>query len=168
VHGTHRRHPGVVRRAHDPRADAALRAGHRGHEDLRTFAGAGAHQPLGRLTADEPGEHPQPPALVERSWVNHDLLGGVDDGPWSPEDPDAEWRQGSELPLADVVRLYEEEAERTRAVFSRIDLGQVRAGDRIRQPVTARWVLQHLIEETARHNGHLDVVRELLDGSTGD
>jgi len=105
---------------------------------------------------------------VERSWVNHDLLGGVDDAPWSAEDPDAEWREGSELPLDEVVRLYEEEAGRTRAVFSEIDLDQVRAGERIRQPVTARWVLQHLIEETARHNGHLDVVRELLDGSTGD
>jgi Protein of unknown function (DUF664) len=34
--------------------------------------------------------------------------------------------------------------------------------------VSARWVLPHVIEETARHAGHLDVVRELLDGTTGD
>jgi uncharacterized damage-inducible protein DinB len=105
---------------------------------------------------------------VERSWVNHDLLGGEDDAPWSDEDPDAEWREGSELPVADVIDLYRAEAARTRALFSEIDLDRVRAGRRVRQPVTARWILQHLIEETARHNGHLDVVRELLDGSTGD
>jgi uncharacterized damage-inducible protein DinB len=105
---------------------------------------------------------------VERSWVNHDLLGGEDDAPWSDEDPDAEWREGSELPVADVIDLYRAEAARTRALFSEIDLDRVRAGHRVRQPVTARWILQHLIEETARHNGHLDVVRELLDGSTGD
>jgi len=105
---------------------------------------------------------------VERSWVNADLFGGEDDGPWSEEDPDAEWRQGSELPIADVVRLYEEEAARTRAAFEEVDLDLVRQGDRIRQPITARWVIQHLIEETARHNGHLDVLRELADGSKGD
>lgn len=38
-------------------------------------------------------------------------------------------------------------------------------GDRT---VSARWVLAHVIEEAARHAGHLDVVRELLDGTTGD
>ena len=35
-------------------------------------------------------------------------------------------------------------------------------------PVTLRWVLVHLLEETARHAGHLDVMREALDGRTGD
>jgi uncharacterized damage-inducible protein DinB len=105
---------------------------------------------------------------VERSWVNHDLFGGEDDGPWSEEDPDAEFRQGSELPLAEVIALYEDEAARTRAVFAEVDLDLVRRADRIRQPVTARWILQHLIEETARHNDHLDILRELADGSRGD
>jgi hypothetical protein len=33
--------------------------------------------------------------------------------------------------------------------------------------VTLRWIYLHQIEETARHNGHLDIVRELLDGATG-
>jgi hypothetical protein len=35
-------------------------------------------------------------------------------------------------------------------------------------PVSVRWVLIHMIEETARHAGHLDVIREFLDGSTGE
>lgn len=105
---------------------------------------------------------------VEWSWINHDLFGGEDDGPWTEEDPDAEFRQGFELPVAEVIDLYEQEAARTRAVFSDIDLDTVRAGDRIRQPVTARWILLHLIEETARHNGHLDILRELADGAKGD
>ena len=35
-------------------------------------------------------------------------------------------------------------------------------------PVTLRWILLHLIEETARHNGHIDILREMLDGVTGD
>jgi Protein of unknown function (DUF664) len=35
------------------------------------------------------------------------------------------------------------------------------------RPVTLRWILFHLVEETARHNGHLDILRELADGVTG-
>jgi uncharacterized damage-inducible protein DinB len=104
---------------------------------------------------------------VERSWVNHDLFGGEDDGPWSQENPDAEFEEGSALPIVEVIALYEQEAARTRAAFAEVDLDMVRRGDRP-QPLTARWILQHLIEETARHNGHLDILRELADGSKGD
>ena len=35
------------------------------------------------------------------------------------------------------------------------------------RPVTLRWILFHLVEETARHNGHLDILREMADGVTG-
>jgi len=104
---------------------------------------------------------------VERSWVNADLFGGEDDGPWSAENPDAEFEEGSQLPIDEVIRLYEEEAARTRAVFSGIDLDEPMAGTRRLQPLTARWILVHLIEETARHNGHLDILREMADGSVG-
>jgi hypothetical protein len=34
-------------------------------------------------------------------------------------------------------------------------------------PVNLRWVLMHLLEETARHAGHADIIRELIDGGTG-
>ncbi len=104
---------------------------------------------------------------VEWSWVNNDLFGRPDEAPWTEENPDAEFEEGSTLPLDDVIRLYEEEAARTRAVFAEIDLDMVRVRDDRTPPVTARWILQHLIEETARHNGHLDILRELADGSTG-
>jgi hypothetical protein len=106
---------------------------------------------------------------VERSWVNSDLFGGEDDGPWSEQDPDAELREGLELPLAEVIRLYEEEAARTRAVFETVDLDMRMKGTRTQHDrLTARWILLHLIEETARHNGHLDLLREMADGSVGD
>jgi len=36
------------------------------------------------------------------------------------------------------------------------------------EPVTMRWVLIHMVEETARHAGHVDIIRELIDGMTGD
>jgi uncharacterized damage-inducible protein DinB len=105
---------------------------------------------------------------VERSWVTADLLGGVDDRPWTKERPDAEMEEGSTLPIEDVIELYEQEAAHTRAVFAEVDLDLVRQGELPSQPVTARWILLHLIEETARHNGHLDILRELADGTKGD
>lgn len=105
---------------------------------------------------------------VERSWVEHDLFGRPDDAPWTAANPDAEFEEGSTLPIDDVVALYEEQAARTRAVFADVDLDMVRRNQKRPQPVTARWILVHLIEETARHNGHLDILRELADGTTGD
>ncbi len=105
---------------------------------------------------------------VERSWVNTRLLGGEDDGPWSRENPDAEFDEGSTLPLDDVIGLYEEEAARTRQLFAEHDLDALMAQATPESPLTARWILLHLIEETARHNGHLDILRELADGTVGD
>jgi uncharacterized damage-inducible protein DinB len=105
---------------------------------------------------------------VERSWVNERLLGGEDDGPWTEENPDAEFDEGSTLPLDEVIRLYEEEAARTRAVFAEHDLDALMAMATPKSPITARWILLHLIEETARHNGHLDILREMADGEVGD
>jgi uncharacterized damage-inducible protein DinB len=40
-------------------------------------------------------------------------------------------------------------------------------GDDVEPPVTLRWVLAHLLEETARHAGHADILRELIDGGVG-
>ena len=45
-----------------------------------------------------------------------------------------------------------------------LGLGTAWFGD----PVSLRWVLIHMIEETARHAGHFDILRELIDGMTGD
>jgi len=143
-------------------------------QDTAVLKVSGLSEELAR-TAPLPGSPLMSPAnilnhlrWVERSWVNADLFGGEDDGPWTDENPDAEFEEGSTLPLAEVVSRYEEEAARTRAVFAEVDLDMVRRNERRRQPVTARWILQHLIEETARHNGHLDILRELADGTTGD
>jgi hypothetical protein len=44
------------------------------------------------------------------------------------------------------------------------DLGKAWFGE----TVSMRWVLIHMLEETARHAGHMDIVRELIDGATGD
>jgi uncharacterized damage-inducible protein DinB len=85
-----------------------------------------------------------------------------------------EFQMGEDETLADVLARYDEVAARTEEVIAGItDLGQ-------RVPVpkevpwfpkdvdawSVRWVLLHLIEETARHAGHADIVREHIDGAT--
>ena len=53
-------------------------------------------------------------------------------------------------------------------MFAEHDLDALMAKATPEHPLTARWILLHLIEETARHNGHLDILREMADGSVGD
>ena len=69
-----------------------------------------------------------------------------------------------------VLADYRAQTERARAVMAAIPSLDTAAAHEhaVYGVVTARWVLLHLIEETARHNGHLDLMREAIDGRTGD
>jgi uncharacterized damage-inducible protein DinB len=106
---------------------------------------------------------------VEYSWIQVRFLGEDDHGPWTDEDPDREFRIGVDVPLATLLTEYESQCARYRDLVAEHDLdkqavGMLRSGER----VTLRWILFHLIEETARHNGHIDLLREMVDGVTGD
>lgn len=106
--------------------------------------------------------------LVEQYWFGQVLDNQPD--PWAQrleEDPDAEFRAALAIPLDQLLADYEAECQRSRDVVAKSDLdvtGTTAKG----QPVNVRWVLIHMIEETGRHAGHLDLLRELLDGSTGE
>jgi uncharacterized damage-inducible protein DinB len=106
---------------------------------------------------------------VERDWIDRRLLGGPDEGPWTEEEPDREYTVGATTPLADVIAEYREQTARLDARVADLDLDTPAAmplGDG--SPITLRWILFHLVEETSRHNGHLDIIRELVDGTVGD
>lgn len=106
---------------------------------------------------------------VEHSWVENRFVDGPDLGPWTDESPDQEFIDGAAAPLADILQGYVAQAQRTDAVIAQHDLNDLSAlplGSGVYP--TLRWVLLHLIEENARHNGHLDILRELADGATGD
>ena len=106
---------------------------------------------------------------VEHSWLEHRFLGGPDLGPWTDDEPDREFTLATEVPLAQLLDEYDEQSERMRALVAAHPLDALSAlplSDG-RAPAL-RWVLMHLVEETSRHNGHLDVLRELADGTTGD
>jgi uncharacterized damage-inducible protein DinB len=115
-------------------------------------------------------------AYVEQWWFQQ-LFAGVPEEklppvPWTDEDPDADFRIEPGQSTASVLDFYKECCERSREITKDASLDDMTAAwpaDRPpeRRP-TLRWILVHLIEETARHAGHMDVARELIDGSTGE
>ncbi|WP_093800255.1 DinB family protein [Streptomyces sp. Wb2n-11] len=106
---------------------------------------------------------------VEYYWFQVAFLGEEDEGPWTDEDPDREMRIALDVPLADLLSAYEAQCARYRKLVAEHDLDTEakRAGRNGKHP-NLRWILLHLIQETARHNGHLDILRELADGRTGE
>lgn len=106
---------------------------------------------------------------VEHHWIEVTLLGGEDRGPWTDDDPDREMRIAVDLPIAQLLADYQAACDRHRELVASLDLDTPSKGqlDWRDEPVTLRWILFHLIEETSRHNGHLDILRELADGVKG-
>jgi hypothetical protein len=109
-------------------------------------------------------------AEVERGWFRQ-ILGGEDIGDLyvTDDDPDGDFHFGPNDTLADAAAAYQGEIEEARRIVAGLDsLDALTPRQPRRGPTNARWVLVHMIEETARHAGHADMVRELIDGSTGD
>ncbi len=106
---------------------------------------------------------------VEDAWIEQTLLGGTIDAPWTDDDPDREFRIAVTVPLAQLLADYRAACDRHRDQVASLDLDTPSRGELgwRAEPVTLRWVLFHLAEETARHNGHLDILRELADGARG-
>lgn len=103
---------------------------------------------------------------VEHAWFEASLMGYPDRGPWTDDDPDAEMRV-DDVPLSRLLDEYDEQCARSREIVEGLDLATIERGSVNNHPVSLRWILLHLIEETARHNGHIDLLRELADGVTG-
>lgn len=73
-----------------------------------------------------------------------------------------------DVPLSQLLDEYDAQSTRYRQLAADLDLdSRSQQTTSNGQTVTLRFVLLHLIEETARHNGHLDILRELADGVTG-
>jgi uncharacterized damage-inducible protein DinB len=109
---------------------------------------------------------------VEYHWFQVMFLGEEPEGVLTQvteDDPDPEMRTAVDVPLARLLAEYEEQSARYRRLVAEHELDEPAA--RLRRDggrLDLRWVLLHLIEETARHNGHIDILRELLDGQKGD
>ena len=107
-------------------------------------------------------------AYVERHWFGS-TFGSLELGyPWTDEDPDADFRLADDETVESLTALYRSECSRARElVAAHPDLDRVVPASRGRT-VSLRWILIHMIEETARHAGHADIIREMVDGTVGD
>jgi uncharacterized damage-inducible protein DinB len=108
---------------------------------------------------------------VERNWFQR-AFGGSPSPPTvleNEQNRDAEWTSLESANWDADLALWEAECERSRQMASSHSLDDagtaVRGG--LRSSFPLRWIYLHMIEEYARHNGHADLIRELVDGSVG-
>jgi uncharacterized damage-inducible protein DinB len=116
-------------------------------------------------------------ALVEESWFSRRLHARDRQPPWDTvdwqADPDWEWHSAAEDTPEQLFALWQGAVARSRSLVAEAlaDGGLEQLAKRGwpdgRLP-SLRWILCHMIEEYARHNGHADLLRESVDGQTGE
>jgi hypothetical protein len=106
-------------------------------------------------------------AAVEVGWFEETFAGATVDPMW---DDYGSFRLRPNDTVESVLNEYRDACARSRDIVSgaaSLDGLSVRE-DAYRGNVSLRWILVHMIEETARHAGHLDIMREAIDGQIGD
>jgi uncharacterized damage-inducible protein DinB len=114
-------------------------------------------------------------AYMERRWLRWGFAGEQVTDPWGDQHEDTgEWYVEPGETVADVVAFFREQCSRSRVIAAAADLADTGAlggrftADDPRPAPTLAWILFHVLQEYARHLGHLDIVRELADGVTGE
>jgi uncharacterized damage-inducible protein DinB len=116
-------------------------------------------------------------ALVEDHWFSRSLHGHDERPPWDAvdwkADPDWDWYSAAADSPEELRALWRDAVDRSRALTAEAlaDGGLDRLAKRTWQDgrtPSLRWILCHMIEEYARHNGHADLLRESVDGETGE
>ncbi|MFJ3218949.1 DinB family protein [Kitasatospora sp. NPDC086801] len=109
-------------------------------------------------------------AEVEQYWFQTVLRGdeSTEDHYWTEADEDGDFNGVDTADVAADLATWRAEVEAARRASAGLPLDTV--GKRLRrgEEVTLRWILVHMVEEYARHNGHADLLRELVDGTTGE
>lgn len=107
-------------------------------------------------------------AVAERGWFQRTL------GQWSDErigalshgSDERSWLVGDEETIDDLIAEYDAACARSREIARRFELTHTVPHHRI-GTVSLRWIYVYMIEETARHAGHADILREQTDGAIG-
>jgi len=115
-------------------------------------------------------------ALVEEHWFSRRLCHRDRSAPWDAvdwdADPDWEWHSAINDTPDELRSLWRRFVDQSRAnvaeALSNGDLGQQAKDSHPGDSPNLRWILCHMIEEYARHNGHADYLREAVDGLTGE
>jgi uncharacterized damage-inducible protein DinB len=116
--------------------------------------------------------------LVEDSWFSVVLKGNAAAEPWDSVDwkgdPDWEWRTGSTDGPEPLFTAYDETRTRVSAIVDDVLADGGLAAESVKESrqgeglFSLRWILLHMLEEYARHNGHADLLRESIDGEVGE
>ena len=107
---------------------------------------------------------------VERGWFRETFAGEDVEAIDDDGDNSAEFAIADDETVESVIRFYWDEVEAARRVvegassLDALSAKETRFGDQ----VSLRWIMVHMVEETARHVGHLDLMREEIDGQIGD
>jgi uncharacterized damage-inducible protein DinB len=105
---------------------------------------------------------------VEQTWFEVLFLGGPADGPQFADSPEDADMRVEGVPLTHLLTDYERQCARSNEIIAAHPLEQTgRHPDFRSAAASLRWMLIHMVEETGRHAGHLDIIRELLDGRKG-
>jgi len=126
---------------------------------------------------DQAAEHPIPASELtlagvvkhltgtERFWFSIDFADLDVPWPWTDEDPHGNFNLTQADTVAGIVADYQTECQRSRQAAAGHSLDAVARSEGM--DFTLRYALAHMIEETARHCGHLDLLRESIDGVRG-
>jgi len=106
-------------------------------------------------------------AFVERGWFQEDVAGEKYAYPFDTDDPEADFRIAEHETTADIFKHYQDACSRSRAALEAASLDDPVDVPRRNARYNVRWVVIHMLEETARHVGHADIIREQIDGRTG-
>jgi uncharacterized damage-inducible protein DinB len=108
-------------------------------------------------------------AGVEHWWFRRVFAAEVDHDLYDDPDPDRDWHIDPGDTMAEALAAYDAQCARAREITAAApSLDQLSAWAPSRGAVSLRWILVHMIEETGRHAGHADILRELIDGVTGE
>ncbi|HEY3750107.1 MAG TPA: DinB family protein [Pseudonocardiaceae bacterium] len=105
-------------------------------------------------------------AAVEYGWFGLQFEREHEPLPFDEDDEDADFRVGAGETTEEVLAFYERARTFADKTIDELDVDATGAGWADRE-LSLRWVLIHMIEETARHAGHMDILRELVDGTAG-
>lgn len=103
---------------------------------------------------------------VERFWFSIDFAGLDLEWPWSEDDPHGGFPIAPDDTVASILTSYRTECARSREIIAAASFDDLARSEGM--TFNLRYAVAHLIEETARHLGHLDLLREATDGEVGE
>lgn len=113
-------------------------------------------------------------ALVEQWWFSCVFLGREYAEPWASvdwkADADWDWHSAVDDSPEELRALFDEACAASAAIVAEVDDWGTLSRHRSRtgEQFSLRWIVAHMVEEYARHNGHADLIRESIDGETGE